>query len=352
MPDVDLTDPRKAIVLLAVVVAVVVALSGTEFGRAVLSFVTVGYLKTTLELAVPIALAGIGGLYSERSGVINIGIEGLLIASAFASVYVTWLLAGSVGGQTAVWLGFLAAIVVSTLGALLFGVITIRYKADQIIAGLAVWFLFLGLGPFASRAIWGQINSPTVTTFDRLTVPVLAELPAVGPLLFDLYPPTYVMLIVVPVAWYVLNHTSFGMWVRASGEHPDALDTAGVDVHRVRYASVIISGVLTGIGGASITMATGIGQFIGQGATVVDGRGFIGIVAYLMANYNPLATFGAALLFSGLDAMQLRLEQIGIALPSEIIAVLPHMSVIVVLVFFGYTRIPASVGENYDSGES
>jgi len=334
-----------AVILVALALAAL-----TPVGRAAFALVTVGFLKSALQLSVPIAMAGVGGLYAEKSGVINIGIEGLLIAGAFASVYVTWLTVDVLGARAAVWVGFLAAILASTLGALLFAVICIEFKADQIIAGLAVWFLFLGLGPFASRAIWGQINSPTVATFEEVPIPVLSEIPVVGRLFFDLFPTTYMMLVVAPAAWYVLKYTRFGMWVRASGEHPEALDTAGVDVNRVRYASVTVSGILSGVGGASITLAT-VGQFIGQGQTIVNGRGFIGIVTYLMANYNPLGTFGAAILFAGLEAMEIRLQQVGIALPSEIIGVVPHMSVIVVLVFFGYTRMPSSAGENYQSGE-
>jgi len=158
------------------------------------------------------------------------------------------------------------------------------------------------------------------------------------------------MLVIVPLAWYVLKFTRFGMWVRASGEHPEALDTAGVDVNRIRYASVLVSGVLCGLGGSSMTLAT-VGQFIGQGQTIVGGRGFIGIVAYLMGNYNPLGTAAAAALFAGLDAMQVRLQQIGLDIAPEIVGVLPHMSVIIVLVFFGYTRIPAAAGDNYESGD-
>lgn len=322
----------------------------TPFGRDVRNLVTVGFFNTALELTVPIALTGIGGLYSEKSGVINIGVEGFLIAAAFSSVFVTGVTAGSVGASNAVWLGLLGAVVVSILGSLLFGVITIRYKADQIIAGLAVWFVFLGLAPFLSRVYWGQINSPTVATFDTVAIPVLSDIPILGSLLFTNYPTTYMMLLIVPIAWYVLKFTTFGMWVRASGEHPEALDTAGVSVNRVRYASVVISGALCGLGGAAMTLST-VGQFIGQGQTIVGGRGFIGIVAYLMGNYNPLGTFAAAGLFAGLDAMQVRLQQIGLDIAPEIVGVFPHMSVIVVLVFFGYTRIPAHAGENYESGE-
>ncbi|WP_323192262.1 ABC transporter permease [Halostella sp. PRR32] len=341
---------RRRIGLLVITAVAVLGVVASPYRTDIRNLFTVGFFNTALTLAVPITLAGVGGLYSEKSGVINIGIEGLLIAAAFTSVLVTGTTVSTVGADNAVWLGLLAAVVVSTLGALLFGVICIRYKADQIIAGLAIWFVFLGLAPFFSRVYWGQINSPTVATFDQIAIPVLSEIPWLGTLLFTNYPTTYLMLIIVPVAWYVLKFTSFGMWVRASGEHPEALDTAGISVNRVRYASIMISGALSGIGGAAMTLST-VGQFIGQGQTIVNGRGFIGIVAYLMGNYNPIGTFGAAALFAGLDALQVRLQQIGFDIAPELFGAIPYIAVIVVLVFFGYTRIPDRAGENYESGD-
>jgi simple sugar transport system permease protein len=341
---------RQRIGLLAIAVLVVGGLLATPYRNELIGILGVGYFNTALTLSVPITLAGVGGLYAEKSGVINIGIEGLLIAGAFTSVLVTGVTVDSVGAGTAVWLGLLAAVVVSTLGALLFGIICIRYKADQIIAGLAVWFVFLGLAPFFSRVYWGQINSPTVPTFNQIAIPVLSEIPVLGPLLFRNYPTTYLMLIIVPVAWYVLKFTSFGMWVRASGEHPEALDTAGVNVNRVRYISIMISGAFSGIGGSALTLST-VGQFIGQGQTIVSGDGFIGIVAYLMGNYNPLGTFGAAVLFAGVDAYQVRMQQIGIDIAPRLFGAIPYAAVIVVLVLFGYTRIPERAGENYESGD-
>jgi simple sugar transport system permease protein len=341
---------RRRLALLAIGLVAVVGLLVSPYRSELIGILGVGFFNTALTLSVPITLAGVGGLYSEKSGVINIGIEGLLIAGAFTSVLVTSATVSSVWPDAAVWLGLLAAVVVGVLGALLFGVICIRYKADQVIAGLAVWFVFLGLAPFLSRVYWGQINSPTVATFDVIALPVLSEIPWVGPVLFTNYPTTYIMLVVVPVAWYVLKFTSFGMWVRASGEHPEALDTAGVSVNRVRYVSIMISGALSGVGGAALTLSS-VGQFIGQGQTIVSGDGFIGIVAYLMGNYNPLGTFAAAALFAGVDAFQLRLQQIGIDIAPELFGAIPYAAVIVVLVLFGYTRIPERAGENYESGD-
>lgn len=349
-------EPRRlaGVAIFLGIVALVLVLAPPELlanlDRIVLSQ---GFLNATLQAAVPLALAGIGGLYAEKSGVINIGIEGLLIAGAFSSVTVTYFLTGPLDPRLALWGGFLGAIVVSTLLAMLFAVICIRYKADQIIAGLAVWLLALGAAPFGAVVVFGSKNTGGVGVFNRIAIPVLSELPYVGTVLFDAYPTTYIMFIVVPLAWWVLNRTPYGTWVKASGEHPEALDTAGVNVQRVRYSAVAISGVLSGIGGASLTLASA-GRFIGSGQTMVEGRGFIAIVTYLMGNYNPIGTFLAGTLFAGMEALQLRAQQIpevSAAIPSDLVGIVPHVSVILVLVFFGYTRIPARAGEHYEPGE-
>ncbi|MFW6376793.1 MAG: ABC transporter permease [archaeon] len=331
---------------------VVVGLVGGFVAWLVLPEVTddrvASYLGSALRLTVPIAFAAIGGIFAEKSGVINIGLEGLLIIAAFAGVAV----ADAIGGtsQTAAWVGFFAAIGASTLIALLFAIITIRYKADQIIAGLAVWLVALGLAPFGSKIIWGERSSDSVATLNNWTIPVLSDVPILGPAVFDANPTVYMLLVAAPAAWFVMNRTQFGRWVRASGENPKALDTAGVDVSRVRYVGVTLSGVLCGIGGAGLSLGQ-VGQFVGTGATMVDGRGWIGITAYLFGNYNPLGAFGASFLFASLDALQFRLQQVGAGFPPEIVQMVPYVSVIVVLALVGHTRIPDAAGQHYESGE-
>ncbi|MFC4407420.1 ABC transporter permease [Haloarchaeobius iranensis] len=330
-----------------------------------------GTIESSLRLAVPIALTAIGGLYAEKSGIINIGLEGLLIISAFVSVLVTDLLGPGqstgippvvtfdLGGSTYtidpglqllipnIWVGLAGGVVASMLLAFLFGVICIRYQADQIIAGLAVWLIALGLAPFAAKVVYGQPSTAQVGTFDNWTIPVLSEIPVAGEILFDASPMVIIMLVSVPVAWYGLNRTSFGYWVRASGENPKALDTVGVNVDRVRYAAVLISGFFSGIGGTALSLGA-VGSFSGAGQTMVDGRGFIAIAAYLFGNYNPFGAFAASYLFSGLQALQIRLQ--GIA-PTEVFLMLPYLVVVIVLVLVGRTRLPEAAGEHYESGE-
>jgi ABC-type uncharacterized transport system permease subunit len=317
-------------------------------------------LAATLRLSVPIAFAALGGIFAEKSGVINIGLEGLLIIAAFTGIYATDI-TGSV------WYGLAGGVVASTLLAGLFAVVCIEFRADQIIAGLAVWLIALGLAPFLSSVIYGGKNTASVATFPTLAdmgIPVISDgvtapLPFVGTApvdipffgaLFDAGPPVYLMFAAVALSWYALNRTAFGRWVKASGENPKALDTAGVNVHRVRYVAVLLSGVLAGVGGAAL--ALGIGQFTGNGPTMVNGKGFIAIVAYLFGNYNPVGALASTMLFAGLDATQLTLQARDVFnVPTELVRTIPYITVIVVLALFGRTRLPSAAGDHYESGE-
>ena len=312
----------------------------------------VSFVESTLRIAVPIVFAGLGGIFAEKSGVINIGLEGLLIISAFTAVAVTHLVSGgSAASQSTVWIGLFAGVLASTFLAFVFAVLVIEFRADQIIAGLAIWLVGLGLGPFLSIVIWGSVNSASVATLETLTIPGLAEIPVLGPILFDASPIVVLMLVTIVLSWFVLNRTSFGRWIEASGENPSSLDTAGVNVHRVRYVGVVLSGVLSGFGGAGLVLGR-TGRFIGSGQTMIGGDGFIAITTYLFGNYNPIGTAGAGLLFAGLEALQIRLQQIAfIPAPSTLIRLVPYVSVIIVLAFVGYTRIPSEAGEHYESGE-
>jgi simple sugar transport system permease protein len=322
----------------------------TQVGRFVDILFNRSTLAAALRLSVPIAFAALGGIFAEKSGVINIGLEGLLIISAFTAVFAADTLAGGGTATTAeIWIGVGVGVLASTLLALLFAVVCIEFRADQIIAGLAVWLIALGLAPFASQVVYGGPNTTSISTPQVITVPGLASIPFFGAL-FSATPFVYLMFVAVAASWWTLNRTSFGRWVRASGENPKALDTAGVDVTRVRYAAVLLSGILSGFGGAALALS--IGQFVGTGPTMVNGKGFIAIVAYLFGNYNPIGALLSTLLFAGLDALQLGLQARDVlALPDPLVRTIPYVTVIVVLALFGRTRIPDAAGEHYESGE-
>ncbi|WP_435124995.1 ABC transporter permease [Halobaculum sp. D14] len=351
----DLRD-RVGVLVAGFVFAVVattalvgLAFPGTPFGAFTATLAAVlgvlledSTLAAALRLSVPIAFAALGGIFAEKSGVFNIGLEGLLIVSAFAGVYVT-----DVSGS--IWVGVAGGVLASTLLAALFAVVCIRFRADQIIAGLAVWLIALGLAPFVSQVVYGSSNTTSVQTFEAIRVPLLSKIPFFGAL-FDASPMVYLMFVAVAASWWTLNRTTFGRWVRAAGENPKALDTAGVDVKRVRYAAVLLSGVLAGVGGAALSLS--LGQFTGSGPTMVNGKGFIAIVAFLFGNYNPVGALLSTMLFAGLDALQLTLQARDVvAIPKPLVRTIPYVTVVIVLALFGRTRTPDAAGEHYESGE-
>jgi len=353
-----------------------VAFPGSIFGTLLEVIFAKGTIGSALRRSTPIVLAAIGGIFAEKSGVINIGLEGLLIISAFTAIYAMDL-------SNNLWIAFFAAVLASTLLAALFAVVCIEFRADQIIAGLAVWLIALGLAPFASQVVYGAPNTDSVRTPPGMNevlegLPVVggtvssvgglvgdgltfvADLPVIGGLfhasvvvvvgaLVEADVGVYLMFLMVAISWYLLYRTRFGRWVRASGENPKALDTAGVSVTRVRYTAVLLSGVFSGMGGAALSLS--LGQFTGNGQTMVNGKGFIAIVAYLFGNYNPVGAFFSTLLFGGLDAIQTSLQNVDIGVPSPLVRVIPFVMVIVVLALVGRTRIPSAAGEHYESGE-
>ena len=311
--------------------------------------VTVGFIERSLQAATPITLAALGGLYAEKSGVFNIGLEGFMIFGAVNAVAVAWFASG--GGpvtQLHLWLGLVGAVAISLVYTALFALLVIRYQANQIVAGLAVWILGLGFGPFTAVVIWGSQSSPRIGRLDAVTIPVLSEIPVLGELVFDTSPAVVLTVALVVVAYVVLYRTKYGFWIQAAGENPSALDTAGVDVNRVRYATVLLSGAMAGLAGAVLAVGLSSG-FVGGGLTMVDGRGWIAIVAYLFGNYNPLGVFAAALLFGAADMFQIQLQTVNVEVSATLTGLLPYVVVIAVLAGYGRTQMPSAVGEPYAS---
>jgi simple sugar transport system permease protein len=340
------------VVILALIVASWIVPPASITGQILNELLDTSYASATLRVAVPIAFAAMGGIFAEKTGIINIGIEGFLILSALSSIVAVVGLTGwGVPPQVALWLGFAVGILVSVGAAAVFGVFVIRYQSNQVIAGLAIWLISLGVAPFVSLVLFESVNSPSVGTFGTWRIPILADIPVVGPVFFNASPMVYLMLISAPLCWYVLAYTRLGRYIRASGDNPRALDTAGISVSRTRFKGVLISGVLCGVGGAGFTLGQ-LGRFVGSGETSIGGRGFLGIVAYLFGNYNPILSAIGALLFASFDALQFRLQQItALAIPQQFFRVLPFVVVILVLMFVGRTRIPAALGEHYDDDE-
>lgn len=308
-------------------------------------------LDATIRLSTPLLLASLAGLYSERSGVFDIGLEGKMLASAFGAAAVAAV-------TNNVWLGLLAGLAVSIATAALQGAAAITLRGNQLIAGVAINMLASGLTTFLGIQWFAQGGrTPQLTTegrFQNITLPFASELqgvPVVGPVYSELISGhnflVYVAFIVVPVTWYVMYRTRFGLRVRAVGENPKAVDTAGISVTLLRYQAVLITGLLCGFAGAFFSIAQGSGF----GNNMTAGKGFIALAALIFAKWRPVPVMLTCLLFGYLDALQIRLQSqviLGVEVPVQAIQALPYVLTVVLLAgFIGKAVGPKAGGVPY-----
>jgi simple sugar transport system permease protein len=293
-------------------------------------------LASTIRNATPLIFAALGGMFSERSGVVNIGLEGLMLIAAFAGV-----VGASLSGSAVVGLGF--GLAAGLVFALIHALMCITFEADQIISGTAINLLALGGTGFLMVLIFGSGGtSPRVSGFKEVAIPLLSEIPLIGPALFSQSLLVYLMYLLIPITWFVVFRTPFGLRLRATGEVPEAVDTAGVSVSRMRYYGVALSGLLAACGGVYLSM--GILSAFTEGMT--NGRGFIALAALIFGRWNPIGAAGAALLFGFGLAVTFQVPQE--VIPLEFIQMLPYILTIVVLVGFGGRAIaPAAIGKPY-----
>ena len=301
------------------------------------AFSLTGMLESTVVRAVPIALGGLAGVLSERVAVVNIGIEGMLLAGAFAGAIVGSLLGGIIG------IG--AAIVVGGMFGFILGALVITYRVDQIIAGVAINLFVLGMTSYVSSQVLTEyrfLNDAPV--FRAINIPMLSDLPVVGPVLFSQNIFVYGALIMVVVATYYLFYTRLGLRARAVGEHPEAADTLGIDVYRTRFVNVTLAGMVAGFGGAWFTLGS-VGRF-DEGMT--GGRGFIGLAAMIFGRWHPVGALLAALVFGFADSLQQKLAILQTPIPSEFLAMAPYIATIVLVAgVVGRARAPAADGKPY-----
>ncbi|HLV85000.1 MAG TPA: ABC transporter permease [Devosia sp.] len=311
----------------------------------------ISILDATLRLSTPLLLACLAGLYSERAGVFDIGLEGKMLAAAFG--------AGAVAAVTgSAWLGLLAGIGVSVATALLQGAAAISLKGNQLIAGVAINMLAAGLCTFLGQQWFHQGGrTPALgpngrfSTIDLPFAHELSGIPILGPIYAELisghYILVYVAFIMVPVTAYVLYRTRFGLRLRAVGENPKAVDTAGISVNKLRYQAVIITGLLCGLAGAYFSIAQGSGF----GNNMTAGKGFIALAALIFAKWKPLPAMFTCLLFGFLDAAQIRLQGarvFDIEVPVQAIQALPYVLTVVLLAgFIGKAVGPKAGGVPY-----
>ncbi len=293
-------------------------------------------LQSTVRNATPLVFAALGGLFSERSGVVNIGLEGLMLISAFAGV-----VGANLSGSAFIGLG--TAVAAGLLFALIHALMTVTFEADQIISGTAINLLALGGTGFLMVAIFGSGGtSPRIEGFESVVIPVLSSIPLLGPALFDQSILVYLMYVLVPVVFFVVFRTPFGLRLRGTGEAPEAVDTAGVNVARMRYYGVGLSGVLAAFGGAYLSM----GLLSAFTENMTAGRGFIALAALIFGRWNPIGAAGAALLFGFAQAVTYSVNEQ--AIPIEFIEMIPYVLTIIALAGLGGRAIaPAAIGKPY-----
>ncbi|MBI3961232.1 MAG: ABC transporter permease [Deinococcus sp.] len=304
----------------------------------------VPFLHAAIASAVPFIFAGLGEVIAERSGVVNIGIEGIMVFGAFlgfAGVYLT-------GSPL---LGLLLAAAGGAVLGLLMAFLTVTLRLNQIIVGLALFFVGFGLGGYANKILFPRGTPPSIPTLGDMALPLLSQIPVLGPVLFDHDVLAYAALALVPLCWYVLYRTRLGLEIRATGESPAVADSLGINVFLVRYGCVIAGAVLAAWAGAYLTQAES-GRFQ---RLIVGGRGFISIAVVIVALWNPWRVLLGALIFAGGVALQFRAQLLYRGAPAEILLMAPYVLTIVALVVIrlvGHVSetVPAGLGQNYARG--
>jgi general nucleoside transport system permease protein len=297
-----------------------------------------GILGAGMRLAMPILYAALGEVFTERSGILNIGIEGMMLMGAFCGFLGSFL-------SNSPWVGMLFAMVGAGLLSLLHAYLSISLGADQVISGLSINLLALGLVTFLNRAIFGLRMIPlTATPFQQITLPVLGEIPVLGSFLFSHHTLVYIGLAVVPIIYIILFKTTFGLRVSAVGEDPRGAEAVGINVVRLRYVCVLIGGMLAGVGGVTLSLAN-LNLFK---ESMVSGRGYIAIAIVMFGHWNPISVLGASLIFGLVDAFQLHIQSLGFtALPSQLLISMPYIVTILFLVIRVGSSPPSALSVPY-----
>ena len=299
----------------------------------------VGIITSGLRLATPYLFAALGEMFAQRSGVVNLGVEGIMLMGAFSGYYAL-LHTGNP------WLGLLVALVVGALMGLLMAVISVTMQAEQGISGIGLSLFGLGLSSLLMKVL---VGTPTgVTGFQEIHFPVLSDIPVLGELFFNYTILTYAAFLLVPITWWVLTRTTLGLKIRAVGQNPEAADSLGVSVNRVRYTTVILGGALAGIAGASLSIS--ILNIFQENMT--NGMGYIAVALVYFGSWRPLGILAGALLFSLVNALQLWIQVLGLPISPDFAVMLPYVLTIVVLALTArQIRQPAALTKPYERGQ-
>ncbi|MDN4607404.1 ABC transporter permease [Sporosarcina highlanderae] len=319
-----------------------------------MSFLEVLYfiIPTSIAYAAPLIFTAIGGVFSERSGVVNIGLEGLMVMGAFVGIVFNLAFVNVFGGWTP-WIALLAAMLVAAIFSIMHAVASVSFRADQVVSGVAINMLGIAIALFSVKLMFGKGQTDFIQQkIPRINVPILQDIPIIGPMFFkSLYGTSVLAIALAFVAWFVIYKTPFGLRLRSVGEHPMAADTMGINVAKIRYAAVIISGGLAGIGGA-IYSQTMTGDF---GHATINGQGFMALAAMIFGKWHPIGALGAALFFGFAQTLAISAGSIDIdfiqKIPAVYFHILPYVLTILALAgFIGKANAPKANGVPYIKG--
>lgn len=309
-------------------------------------------LNGTFVFATALIFAALGGVIVERTGVINLGLEGFMVSGAFAAAITTHYAENAGLGGASPWLGLLGAMIFTVIFSGIHAIASIKFKANQVISGIVVNLLAASSTFFMVKLLFeGAAETPIIDhVFFKWSIPFLSDIPFFGNAFFTAYPTTYIAYICVFVVWFVMYKTPLGLRMRAVGEHPGAADTAGVKVNRLRTLSILVGGSIASLGGATVAL-TANSSFA---QNTISGQGFIALAAVIFGKWNPVGAFGAAIFFGFAQALK---DQVVIydwakSIPTEVFYMLPYLLTLLVLLFaVGRTSGPSALGETYDPGK-
>ena len=301
--------------------------------------VIIGILASGIRLATPYLYAAIGETFGQRSGILNLGVDGQMLLGAFAGFYVAF----NTGNP---WLGVLAAMIVGSIMGLAMAFISVTLKAEQGISGIGIYLFGLGMSDLLFQKTLGTVE--TVKGFRPIHIPFLSDIPVIGEIFFSHNILVYIAFALVPISWFVLNKTTLGLKIRSVGENPHAADSLGVSVSRVRYFTVTFGGMMSGIAGASLSIA--LLNVFQQNLT--NGLGFIAVALVYFGGWRPVGVLIGSLLFSMVNALQLWVQVLNIPIPSEYAVMMPYvLTILALVVAVQRVRPPAALTKPFERGE-
>jgi len=308
-------------------------------------------VPSAIFFAAPLIFTALGGVFSERSGIVNIGLEGLMVIGAFVGIVFNLTFAETLGDLTP-WIAILVAMICGAIFSLLHAVASITLRADQVVSGVAINFLAIGLSLFLVKKIYGKGQTDQIQVgFNKIDVPVLSDIPFIGPLFFSNgYATSYIAIGLAFVVWYFIYKTPFGLRLRSVGEHPMAADTMGINVMKMRYMAVMLSGALAGVGGA--VYATIISRDFSH--ATISGQGFMALAAMIFGKWHPLGAMGAALFFGFAQSLSIVGQTIPFLedVPTVYLLIAPYVLTILALTgFIGRADAPKALGVPYIKGK-